>query len=292
MTEIEREFVDEIDSYNSEPRMDLSTDERKEIYLAEVKNILDQFTEFEYDIQPEGVVIKFPDYICRDSYGNTTPIYNAFVRVGVNKSVKLRRTKFTQIQYYSNYIHSHVSNNAVKSEWTDRICYGSNIITQNSFLETLITVLAFYPTFLKEESSMTNPHKRIGSLGIGGDEVYNPADIQDYSSFINYLQIKIRNLYGLQLLSVMFKDEAAFNNALMEAGGFAYNVDGRFYRGISISNDPETILPNRFTFKGENQPLYIVRDDWQMPEKVVCQKTKQDILNKINILINEPSFFQ
>ena len=294
MTEIERSFIEEVISWGSEPQRNLEEDEDKELYLAEIKGILDQFTEFEYDIQKQGIIIKLPDYVCRDSYGNTTPIYNPFVLVRVNRKVNFRRTKFTQMQYNGNYIHSHVSGSSSRNNWASstQICYGMNIVEQASFLETLITVLTFYPTFLREESSMTSPHKRIGNLGIGGTIASKPKNIDDYSAFINYLQIKIKNLYGLQLLEVHIKDEEQFNNTLIEAGAYCYKLDGKLYRDLNISNEAERILPNNFTFKGENQPLLIVADEIQIPPKSVCELTKADIFNKINQHINDPAFFQ
>lgn len=294
MTEIENEFVENILSYNSEPRRKLEENEDRELYLTEIKRILDQFTEFEYDIQPGGIVIKFPDYICRDSYGNTTPIYSPFAYVRVDRKVNFRRTKYTNLQYSNSYIHSHVSGSSSRNGWasSEQICYGSNIVTQGSFLETLITVLTFYPTFLREESSMTSPHKRIGNLGVGGSIASKPKNIDDYSAFINCLQVKIKNLYGLQLLEVHIKDEEQFNNTLIQAGAYCYKLDGKLYRDLNVSNEAERVLPNDFTFKGENQPLLIVADEVQIPPKSVCELTKADILNKINQHINDPAFFQ
>ena len=292
MTEIESEFIENVVSWSSE--MQDWTAERKEEYLTEIKGILDQFTEFEYDIQTGGIVIKFPDYICRDSYGNTTPIYSPFAYIRVSRKVNFRRTKYTNLQYSNSYIHSHVSGSSSRNDWTSsqQICYGINIVEQSSFLETLITVLTFYPTFLREESSMTSPHKRIGNLGIGGTIARQPNNIADYSAFINYLQVKIKNLYGLQLLEVHIKDEEQFDNTLIEAGAYCYKLDGKLYRDLNISNEPERVLPNNFTFKGENQPLLIVADEIQIPPKSVCELTKADILNKINNHINDPTFFQ
>lgn len=294
MTEIERSFIEEVISWGSEPQRNLEEDEDKELYLAEIKGILDQFTEFEYDIQAGGVVIKFPDYICRDSYGNTTPIYNPFVLVRVNRKVNFRRTKFTQMQYNGNYIHSHVSGSSNRNNWASstQICYGMNIVKQASFLETLITVLTFYPTFLKEESSMTSPHKRIGSLGLGGNLANDAVSIANYSLFIQYLQVKIKNFYGLQQLYITVRDEEAFNNALIESGAFCYELEGRKYRTLNISNEEEKVLSNNLIFKGLTQPIYIVRDEIQIPQKSVCLITMEHILNELNQYINEPEFFQ
>ncbi len=243
--------------------------------------------DLEYEVMENHIVIKLKDTVCRDSYGNTTPIYEPWIRITVDRYTRFRRTKYTHLQYETGYAHSHVSGNA--RDWTSGICYGPNQVMGRTFHETLEMMLCFYPVFLSQESTMTRPYKRLAELALGRGEKTQPSSI-DLKLFTKCVRVKIKSLLGLQQLIVELIDEVEMDRLLTERDITVYKIDNKYYASLNRSSLDNRGLDTDFIFKGKKQKIQIVKDE-NIPQKVPCPITKKHIIDSYTSIINEPKFY-
>lgn len=250
----------------------------------------------EYDIQAQGIFIKYPDTPCVDTNGNTILIRDLYIRLSWTNSLSFRRFTFTELEYSHGYTHSHLSGTV--GTWITSFCFG-NYVTFNTspFIDIkLVTLIGLLPLFINTESSNNAPFHRLNRLSLLNTEVSQTHSLSIDSRydrlFSKNLKIKIVKSKFFDVV-VELPDEL-LDEYCISKNYLHYYHDGKWYKqkASSTLNEPK-IEETGFIFKGQLIPLTIIPNKDIDIHPQICGQTKKNIkLYYEHLLKTRSSFWE
>lgn len=273
-------------------------------YYGEERTDVVQRTVDWYDI-----IVWFPSVIVSNENGRSTVVRDLFVKTGVYASGKLKsmptmaKSTFTEAEAISGYVHSHCSGwFPVRPNDYNSLCFGTGPLVStcssllSSFNEQIwILFCGELDLYVQTESIAGVPYKRLETIGATRElsrvVSCSPKKLntvsQGFSNFIIHLFTKCdmpivynNGIYNIAMNSndfILFVSEEA--EKFVEENGHVPELtfstvkvkNGKFYSSAAgvESHYRDVDYSVYITFKGENRPLRVLRNNSSANENTV-----------------------